>query len=188
MAVFHHYTAGVITPEFAFVIIVVNLLLLQNGIFGIIVGRARKKFGVEYPAMYATASAAPPAVVSVDAFFSEPDAQGDAQGALLEKKALTASEADDFNRVQRVHQNNCEILPGFLVNLVVAGYFFPVYAAIAGLIFLGGRTAYAIGYYKAVKLRVVGSFFHLGELVCLGLGIASAVLLFAGKGAITTTL
>jgi len=82
-------------------------------------------------------------------------------GTLL--RELTEDDANEFNRFQRVHQNNSEILATFFVMMAIAGVAFPVYATIGGLIWVIGRGVYALGYYSATENRVYGVFFPCGR-------------------------
>jgi len=62
--------------------------------------------------------------------------------------------------------------------LLIAGIGFPVPATVFGLVWVAGRAAYAIGYYKDAKKRNIGAFFHLGELGLLILCFAFAIMLW----------
>lgn len=102
---------------------------------GVQVGKARKKFGVEYPTMYHPTN-------------------------------------DTFNCYQRAHQNTLEVYPYFLALLFLAGIEMPLVTAIAGVVWIAGRVAYALGYYSGdPKKRMRGAFGYLGLLTLLGLTI-----------------
>jgi len=60
---------------------------------------------------------------------------------------LYSDKCDDFNCVQRAHQNTLEVYPQFLVFLLLAGIQAPRLSAVFGLVFLCGRFMYAQGYY-----------------------------------------
>jgi glutathione S-transferase len=71
---------------------------------------------------------------------------------------ITNEEAYAFNLVQRAHQNTIENAPFFLAVLI-ASWAFPLYAGIAGLVYLVGRALYMYGYTKDPKSRMYGAFF-----------------------------
>ena len=80
----------------------------------------------------------------------------------------------DFERIFRVHMNTLEWLPTFLVPLwLCAIYLSDIGAAILGLVWIGGRIVYFLGYRTAVEKRLPG-FFIQGS-VCLLLFIGAAV-------------
>jgi len=152
------YTAGGISPQFGYVILVAIFAIIQHSIwFSFKVGQARRKFNLQPPIMYATPS------------------KNDERSVLV---GLTEDQCDEFNRIQRVHQNNVEHLPTFFMMLLIAGIGFPVPATVFGLVWVAGRAAYAIGYYKDAKKRNIGAFFHLGELGLLILCFAFAIMLW----------
>lgn len=98
------------------------------------VGLARKKFGVEYPAMYADGE---------------------------DKKV--------FNCIQRSHQHYLELYPQFLALLLLGGLQCPKVSAGAGVVYLVGRIAFAIGYSTGEPdKRKYGGFASIGMLVLLG--------------------
>uniref|UniRef100_A0A5K3G0W6 Glutathione S-transferase 3, mitochondrial n=1 Tax=Mesocestoides corti TaxID=53468 RepID=A0A5K3G0W6_MESCO len=53
---------------------------------------------------------------------------------------------DEFNCIQRAHQNYLEVLPLFLMGLFVGGLHCPVGAAVLGSTYLAGRIFYYRGY------------------------------------------
>eukprot|EP00887_Chlorella_sp_A99_P005485 scaffold1.g5485.t1 len=111
------------------------------------VGKARKKYGVPFPNLYAP------------------------QGHEKEK---------EFNCVQRGHQNSLENLPTFLSLLAVAGYRFPIPAAVCAAVYLAGRVRYFQGYSTGdPKARYKGGFNHLGMIGLLGLAATYSVELLA---------
>ena len=80
----------------------------------------------------------------------------------------------DFERIFRVHMNTLEWLPTFLVPLwLCAIYLSDVGAAILGLVWIGGRIAYFLGYRAAVEKRLPGCFIQ--SAACLLLFIGAAV-------------
>jgi glutathione S-transferase len=65
----------------------------------------------------------------------------------------------DFDRIIRVHENTLEWLPIFLPLLwLCAIYFSDAAAAVVGLLWIGGRAVYSVGYSAAVEKRVPGFF------------------------------
>src|ERR1700755_465056 len=57
----------------------------------------------------------------------------------------------DFERIFRAHINTLEWMPTFLVPLwLCAVYFSDAVAAVLGLVWIGGRVLYFIGYSAAV--------------------------------------
>lgn len=93
-----------------------------------------------------------------------------------------------FNCVQRAHQNFLELLPSFLILLLLVGFAYPRYAAFCGAIYITSRFSYAQGYYSGMPEKrtkggygVVGLFGLLFGIVYLGLrqcGCADAYLPF----------
>jgi glutathione S-transferase len=82
--------------------------------------------------------------------------------------------ADEFNRVQRGHQNMFETMPNMIVMALVGGIKYPITSAVCALAYSAGSWLYLIGYsdtsldvktarYKkggAVKmLGLLGTFF-----------------------------
>jgi len=78
------YTGGFLTEDFGYVLIIVVLATFQHIAFGFRVGFARRRFGVQPPTMYAVAGQ-----------------RSAASDGLLE---LSEEQADEFNRIQRIHQ------------------------------------------------------------------------------------
>ena len=71
-----------------------------------------------------------------------------------------------FNCAQRAHQNTVESQALFLVELVVVGLFYPLFAASCGGLWSVGRILYGYGYKtKGPDGRLIGSLIsHLGDL------------------------
>ena len=95
--------------------------------------KARKQYGIKYPALYA-----PPGHKNEEA----------------------------FNCAQRAHQNTVEGMAMFLVELVIVGLFYPLFAASCGGLWSVGRILYGYGYAKnGPDGRLIGSLIsHLGDL------------------------
>lgn len=82
----------------------------------------------------------------------------------------------DFERVFRVHVNTLEWLPIFLAPLwVCAIYLNDVAAAVLGLIWIGGRVLYFIGYTKAVEKRLPGFFIQVTACALLFVGAIAGI-------------
>ncbi|CDS41239.1 microsomal glutathione S transferase 3 [Echinococcus multilocularis] len=68
--------------------------------------------------------------------------------------------SDEFNCIQRAHQNYLEVLPMFLMGLFVGGLYCPVGATLLGTTYLVGRIFYYKGYTSGVpsnrKKGVIG--------------------------------
>ncbi|KAG2484460.1 hypothetical protein HYH03_016696 [Edaphochlamys debaryana] len=107
-----------VSPEFGYVAgVVAASWLVHHGFMAVGVMQARKKYGVNYPDLYATAENCP------NAEYRKP-----------------------FNCVQRGHQNSLENQPIFLALLISAGLKHPITAAVAGLTYLAGKVLYFKGY------------------------------------------
>ncbi|XP_035686814.1 microsomal glutathione S-transferase 3-like [Branchiostoma floridae] len=90
-----------------------------------------------------------------------------------------------YNCIQRAHQNALESYPSFLVLLLLAGLKYPKGASAAGAVWCMGRIHYAHGYYTGEPdKRRQGAYFHLSELVLIGmcLGHAGSLLGWGGRG------
>merc|ERR1719229_435915 len=115
-----------------------NLYILMY--LGVQVGKARKKYGVEYPNMYAD-----------PAHCKEPKM------------------ANMFNCIQRAHQNSLEQQPAFLTTVALASMKYPLVAGVSAFIMCLGRLAYAAGYSSGdPKKRMNGAFGYIGFLALLG--------------------
>jgi glutathione S-transferase len=100
--------------DLAFVVIDVLLMFCINFWMSMMVGKARKAAGVDYPNMYAYAGAEH--VYKKAAAEKEP----------LAGAAMSQVVADRYNSVQRAHQNTVENQPLFLTLLLFSGMGFPV--------------------------------------------------------------
>jgi glutathione S-transferase len=84
----------------------------------------------------------------------------------------------DFERVYRVHQNTLEWLPTFLVPLwLCAIYLNDIVAAVLGLVWIGGRILYFVGYCEAVEKRLPGFFIQSGACGLLFLGALAGIIM-----------
>jgi glutathione S-transferase len=84
----------------------------------------------------------------------------------------------DFERIFRVHQNTLEWLPIFLVSLwLCAIYLNDLGAAVLGLVWIGGRALYFIGYSKAVARRLPGFFVQAAACILLFVGALAGIIL-----------
>jgi glutathione S-transferase len=77
----------------------------------------------------------------------------------------------DFERVFRAHMNTLEWLPTFLIPLwLCAIYLNDIGAAALGVVWIGGRVLYFIGYSKAVPKRLPGFFIQSAACTLLFIG------------------
>ena len=97
-----------------------------NLYLGARVGLARKRLGVNLPCMYASKC-----------------------------KEISAETAEEFNRIQRGHQNMVETLPNAVGMLLVAGLDDAKMAAGLGAVYFVGRILYAWGHSVPPKKRSV---------------------------------
>jgi glutathione S-transferase len=109
--------------------------------------KARKKYGVKYPTLYAS--------------------EGD---------GVTKENCHRFNCVQRGHQNCLETLPTFLSLLLTAGLAYPRAASGAGVLYLLGRWMYFKGYSTGDPAkRMQGSLHHFALFSLVGMVILCAI-------------
>ena len=84
----------------------------------------------------------------------------------------------DFERVFRIHQNTLEWLPTFLVPLwLCAIYLSDVLAALLGLVWIGGRILYFIGYRQEVAKRLPGFFIQSTACALLFVGAVAGIVM-----------
>ncbi|XP_064648894.1 glutathione S-transferase 3, mitochondrial-like isoform X3 [Lineus longissimus] len=101
----------------------------------------------------------------------------------IEYPALYSPTNNDFNCVQRAHQNYLENQPQFLMILFLGGLQYPKISAAAGMIYLAGRVAYAIGYSSGdPSKRRRGAFGYIGILTLLGNTVSLAYHLGSHSG------
>lgn len=113
--------------------------LVHHGYMTSEVMRARKKYGVKYPDLYAT-----------------------------KENCANEEDRQKFNCVQRGHQNSLELHAAFLSLLTLAGLKHPVVAASAGAVYILGRLIYFKQYSTGVpEKRVNGGPLYLSGLFTL---------------------
>lgn len=84
----------------------------------------------------------------------------------------------DFERVVRVHLNTLEWMPTFILPLwLCALYLSDIVAAVLGLVWIGGRIVYFIGYRRAVEGRLPGFFIQSTACFLLFIGALVGVVL-----------
>ena len=89
----------------------------------------------------------------------------------------------DFERVFRVHQNTLEWMPIFLAPLwLCAVCLSDVAAAVLGLVWIGGRILYFIGYSKAVEQRLPGFFIQFTACALLFVGALAGIVMHWSGG------
>ncbi|KAJ8027355.1 Microsomal glutathione S-transferase 3 [Holothuria leucospilota] len=94
----------------------------------------------------------------------------------VEYPALYSDECQEFNCVQRAHQNYLEMYPVFIWQLFVGGLSFPRVASGFGVVYLAGRIAYSKGYYTAdPEKRLRGRFMMIGMMGLVGLSVVTAL-------------
>jgi len=94
---------------------------------------------------------------------------------------LYSQTSDEFNCIQRAHQNTLEVWPTFLVFLLLGGLYMPKLNAVFGLIFLCGRWLYAQGYYTFdPSKRNQGAIAYIGFFGCFFSTIGLAINLLQG--------
>jgi len=80
----------------------------------------------------------------------------------------------DFERIYRVQMNTLEWMPTFIVPLwLCALYLSDIGAAALGVVWIGGRVLYYLGYSKATEKRLPG--FFIQAMACFALIIAAVV-------------
>ena len=108
-----------------------NFYLVANVI------KARRKYGVKYPALYADAS-----------------------------NCKDAKERDAFNSVQRAHQNTLENWASIQILILVNSLVFPRASTTLGAVWVLGRIIYGYGYASGGPegRKAGGIISHLGDI------------------------
>eukprot|EP00938_MAST-03A_sp_MAST-3A-sp1_P003452 g3452.t1 len=129
--------------DYGYVCLGIGATLIANVYLSISVSKARKKFGIQYPKMYADAS--------------DIDEKG---------KCKSAADVEAFNCVQRGHQNTLETLATVQLLGLLNGVAFPRFSAACLGLYAVGRILYGRGYAKhGPKGRRTGAILsHLGDL------------------------
>ncbi|RHZ88160.1 hypothetical protein Glove_26g258 [Diversispora epigaea] len=136
-----------ITREFGYVIITGIVSIFVTIYLGQSAVAARRKAGIPYPFMYATAE----------------EAKNDHNKMV-------------FNCYQRAHLNTMENYSQFLFALVIGGLKYPILSSIGGVICILGRLVYAWGYQTGdPSKRMRGRFGYIGIFILGGTSIASAI-------------
>ncbi|PHJ17652.1 mapeg family protein [Cystoisospora suis] len=154
-------------PMYGWVVADVILALALQVYLTVNVSRARRRFGIECPDVYAIKGV-------TGRVRNSPDAN-------LTLLRLSDKECDVFNCYQRAHLNTLESYPIFLSLLCLGGLQYPSASALGGFVFLLGRLLYAFGYYTGEpQKRMWGSFGAIGLGICalstlgLALNLATA--------------
>ena len=84
----------------------------------------------------------------------------------------------DFERIHRIHMNTLEWMPIFLPTLwLCAVYLSDLAAAGLGLVWIGGRVLYYVGYRKAVEKRLPGFLIQVVACLVLLIGALAGIIL-----------
>ncbi len=88
-----------------------------------------------------------------------------------------------FNNAQRAHYNFVEGVALYLILILAAGIYYPIYASILGAVIFVGRLLFAIGYVSSgPKGRMAGALLvDLALLGLLGLGVLSGYKITQGQ-------
>jgi len=73
-------------------------------------------------------------------------------------------DADEFNRIQRGHQNLFEFLPTFTVTSMLGGLKHPIACAVSGVLFSVGYILFMVGY-SDTKLDVKMARYKKGGMI-----------------------
>ena len=89
----------------------------------------------------------------------------------------------DFERIFRVHMNTLEWMPTFLVPLWLCAICLnDIAAAVLGLVWIGGRVVYFVGYRKAVEKRLPGFFIQSAVCFLLFIGAVIGIVMHRSVG------
>jgi glutathione S-transferase len=89
----------------------------------------------------------------------------------------------DFERIFRVHMNTLEWMPTFLLPLwLCAIYLNDIAAAVLGLVWIGGRIWYYVGYREAVEKRLPGFFVQSSVCALLFIGALVGIVIHWSGG------
>ena len=84
----------------------------------------------------------------------------------------------EFERIFRVHQNTLEWMPTFLVPLwLCAVSLNDAAAAVLGLVWIGGRIVYYLGYREAAEKRLPGFFIQATVCFLLFIGALAGLII-----------
>lgn len=104
-------------------------------------------------------------------------------GSGLYSQKLSYKQWFEFNAAQRAHYNFLEWIASTLIFIIIAGIYFPIPAAVLGLVIFIARIIYCVGYVVGgPKGRSVGAL--LNDFAILGLfvlGVISSVFFIIGK-------
>eukprot|EP00922_Rhytidocystis_sp_ex-Travisia-forbesii_P071829 GHVS01107184.1.p1 GENE.GHVS01107184.1~~GHVS01107184.1.p1 ORF type:complete len:185 (-),score=13.00 GHVS01107184.1:544-1053(-) len=129
--------------------------------------RARKRFGVSYPDLYAIKGV-------THRTTNEDDAGIDSRPLLL-----SDADCDHYNCYQRAHQNTLELFPQVALWILLGGLAHPIWAASGGFIWIVSRVFHAIGYYTGKPInRIWGIFGYIGLFITIGCTVSCCVKMF----------
>jgi len=128
---------GIDEPEFGYVILSIAVSWLMNFFLVLNVVKARKKYKVSYPALYAT-----------------------------KDHKLSAGDMNTFNCIQRAHQNTLESWAPMTILCVINGFYTPVYSSLFMITYSIGRVVYGTGYGSSGPdgRKFGGMITHLGDM------------------------
>mmetsp|Transcript_48490 Transcript_48490/g.113871 ORF Transcript_48490/g.113871 Transcript_48490/m.113871 type:complete len:204 (+) Transcript_48490:27-638(+) len=156
------YTAGHVTKEFAYVIMVAILAYIVNVVLVAGVVKARKKFGIKAPRMTETTSASA---------VTPEEERHLMEGAAGELKPVPF----EYMCAHRAHLNNLENLPFFYAALVIGGIGFPIPTAFLGLLSQCARLFSGIGYWSGPSSKM----HRMGFAVAFSMDVALVGILIA---------
>ncbi len=152
-----------VPADYKWVLLALVGVFFANQYLVVGVMQARKKYGIKYPALFAPVSALESELRRGRHHIAAPPRRD----AVARRYAPPGHKNEEaFNCAQRAHQNTVESQALFLVELVVVGLFYPLFAATCGALYSVGRILYGYGYAKnGPDGRLIGSLIsHLGDL------------------------